>query len=87
MCEYARVRCCDLNVFLFLQFCFVFLVLGMSLSDDKVKNSNVLKVIQNSIAMLNLRETLLLKNKFCMFEFGVGLLCVLGFVVSNCVTS
>ena len=86
MCEYARGKCCGLNVFLFCNFVSV-LVLGMSLSDDKVKNSNVLKVIQNSIAMLNLRETLLLKNKFCMFEFGVGLLCVLGFVVSNCVTS
>ena len=52
----------------------------MSLSDDK-GHSNVLKGIQNS-GTLNLRETLLLKN---MFEFGVGLLCVLSFVVSTCV--
>ena len=38
------------------------LVSDMSLSDDRVKNGNVLKVVQNSVAMLNLRETLLLKR-------------------------
>ena len=36
--------------------------LGMSLSDDEVKKGNVLKGIQNWVAMLNLRETLLLEN-------------------------
>ena len=62
----------------------------MSLSDDEVKKGNVLKGIQNWVAILNLRETLLLKNtNVCVSEVSIGVvfLCVLGFVVPSCVTS
>ena len=61
----------------------------MSLSDDKIKKCNVLKVIQNSIAMLNLRETgdVIVEEGFACLSLVLVSCAFWGFVVLNCVTS